>query len=374
MASSEVLDFGALLAPIPGDKPTGADLRADPSPTSPYYAIKDARNGARAAERQIMLDGEADAKPVDWRPVVQHGTKVLSEKAKDLEVAAYLIEGLVRVKGFPGLRDGFRLIREMCEQYWDDLFPQPDEEGLETRVAPLTGLNGDEAEGTLIGPITKVALTQGSTGPYAYYHYQQAMALKQVEDPEARQKRIQQGAVSLDMVEKAVSETPNPFFAELVGELKECQDEFARLCGVLDDKCGSKAPPASNIRGALERCLEAIQHIARSKLPSAAAAGEPAPDGEAAAGDGAVAAAGAAVPGQAVGILRNRDDAFEMLLKVADFFRRTEPHTPISYALEQAVRWGRMTLPELLNELIPDDGARRHFFRQVGIRGEESSG
>ncbi len=369
MASPEALDFATLLAPIPGDRPTGPDLRVDPSPSSPYYTIKDARNGARAAERQIMLDGEADGKPVDWRPVVQHGTKVLAEKAKDLEVAAYLVEGLVRVKGFAGLRDGFRMVRELCEQYWDDLYPQPDEEGIETRVAPLTGLNGEDAEGTLIGPITKVPLTQGSTGPYAYYHYQQAVAVNQIQDPEARQKRIQQGAVSMEAIERAVSETPAPFFVGLVEDLTQCQEEFARLCGVLEEKCGSHAPPASNIREGLGSCLDAIRHIARGKLPTVPPPGEAAAEGAPEA-NGAVAAAGA--PGEAVGVIRNREDAFQTLLKLADYFRRNDPHTPVSYALEQAVRWGRMPLPELLGELIEDDGVRRRFFKQIGIRGEES--
>src|SRR2546425_1256477 len=152
MPSPEVLDFERLLAPIAEDAPTGADLRADPSPTSLYYAIKDARSTARAAERQ-MVGGEEGSSGADWRPVLQHGTKALAEKTKDLEITAYLIEALVRLHGFAGLRDGFRLARELGERYWDGLYPVPDEEGVATRVAPLTGLNGEDADGTLIAPI-----------------------------------------------------------------------------------------------------------------------------------------------------------------------------------------------------------------------------
>src|SRR5438105_1121576 len=158
MPSPEVLDFAKLLAPIPGDKPVGIDLRADPSPTSPYYAIKDARSAARAIERQIIGGEDANSPRPDWRPVVQHGNKVLAEKSKDLEVTAYMIEALVRLNGFGGLRDGFRLARELCERFWDGLYPMPDEEGLETRVAALTGLNGEGGDGTLLAPINRVPL------------------------------------------------------------------------------------------------------------------------------------------------------------------------------------------------------------------------
>ena len=67
MPSTEVLDFGALIAPIAGDNPAGTDLRGDPSPRSPYYTVKDARSAARAAERQIAMEGEEPASPPDWR-------------------------------------------------------------------------------------------------------------------------------------------------------------------------------------------------------------------------------------------------------------------------------------------------------------------
>jgi type VI secretion system protein ImpA len=128
MGSPSVLDFDALLAPVPGDNPAGADLRADPCPTSLHYAIKDARSAARAAERQ-QLAGEDGASPPDWRPVLRRGTEALAQKSKDLEVVAYLTEALVRLHGFAGLRDGFRLARELVERFWDGLYPCPTRRG-----------------------------------------------------------------------------------------------------------------------------------------------------------------------------------------------------------------------------------------------------
>jgi predicted component of type VI protein secretion system len=71
---------------------------------------------------------------------------------------------------------------------------------------------------------------------------------------------------------------------------------------------------------------------------------------------------------------RTREDAFRDLLEIADFFRRTEPHTVVSYALEQIVRWGRMSLPELLAELIPEEPSRKNLFKQVGIKSPEPPG
>lgn len=375
MSSPEILDLDALVGPISDDSPVGTDPRADPSPTSLYYATKDARNAARNTERQAMMAEDDTADSPDWRPVLENGKELLATVGKDLEITAYLIEALVRLHGFPGLRDGFRLAHRLIEKYFDDIFPLPDEDGLETRVAPLTGLNGDDGEGTLISPIHKVNLTDGSNfGPYAFYHYQQAGNVAQIVDEEAREEKIQKGAVSLDMFQRSVMETPSDFFQTLTEDIKEAQEAFAELSALLDEKAGSVAPPSSNIRHALEECLETVQNEARDKLAVAEAEEEQeeaSSEEEASESEDGETVVKVKRSGQDMGTLQNREDAFRILLKLADFFRKNEPHSPVSFALEQIVRWGRMSLPQLLKELIRDESSRSEFFDKVGIRVSE---
>jgi type VI secretion system protein ImpA len=211
MPSPDVLDFPKLLAPVPGELPAGADLRANAGPTSLYYQVKDGRNAARAAERRI--EGGADESPPDWRVVVTAASKALAEAAKDLEVTAYLIEGLCRTQGFAGLRDGFKLARGLVEQFWDGLYPTPDEEGVSTRVGPLTGLNGEDAEGTLIAPINRIPLTDSANlGRLTYSNYLQAIATAKILDPKVRDKKIEGGAMHMGLIQKGVDETPPAFY------------------------------------------------------------------------------------------------------------------------------------------------------------------
>ena len=365
MASVAVLDLAKLVAPIPGPKPTGIDLREELSPNSTYYAIKDARNAARAAERLLVVEGEQPTAPADWRPVLQLGTKALVEQTKDLEITAYLIEALVRLHGFAGLRDGFRLARELVEQYWEGLYPLPDEDGLETRLAPLIGLNGDDAEGTLLVPIARVPITEAtSVGRLDSTHYQQAVALGKLADAKVRDQKIAEGTLPLEAFRKAVGESSAPFYSNLVEDLGQCMEEFARLGSALDARCDGRAPPTSQIRRALEACQDVIKDVARAKLAVASVPAETAT----ANGAPAPAPGSAAGPGEATDGLRSRDDAFRHLLQVAAYFQRTEPHSIVPYALEQVVRWGRTPLPDLLTELIPDDGPRQVLFKQVGIK------
>lgn len=366
--SPAVVEFDALLAPVPGDSPTGADLRADDSPVSPYYKIKDARNAARAAERAAIMDPAAE--PADWQPVLKQAPMLLAEKAKDLEIVAWYIEALVRTHGMAGLRDGFRLARQLCETYWDKLFPSIETEGVEGRVAPLTGLNGDDSEGTLIGPIRNVSVTGGSSvGPFSVWQYEQALEVDKIADQEAKQRRIDAGAIAMKDVLTAVKETSAGQFRTLRDDLAAAREEFAKLCTVLDEKAGSASPPASNIRAALEKFGDTFAFVTAGLILDESAAAVQGGEGAAADAGGAGARAGGG--GAATGdpnVIRTREDAFRTLERVADFFRQTEPHSPLAYALNQAVRWGRMPLPDLLTELIPDEAARTSFFRITGIQ------
>ena len=380
MPSPEVLDFARLLAPIPGEKATGVDLRADSSPSSVYYKIRGARTAARGAERQMSsLESATEEEkkrfvPPDWRPVLDFGLDALSEKSKDLEVAAYVIESLVRLHNFPGLRDGFRLARELIERDWDGLYPLPDEDGLETRVAAITGLNGDQAEGTLIMPLQMIPITEDTEfGRLTYAHHQEAQSIARIGDAKLREKKIAAGAILMDKLQAAIAGTSSKFYVTLVEDIQQCAAEFAKLGDALTQRCGAAAPPSSSIRAALDNALDVIRDLARAKLPAASST-TPATAGEvktpADSAEGAPAESNGAVSVDA--IIRNRDEALGQLLKVAEYFRRTEPHSVVSYALEQAVSWGRMSLPELLTELL-EEAPRKNLFKFVGIKPPESA-
>jgi type VI secretion system protein ImpA len=375
MRSPDVLDFTRLLTPIPGENPAGRPLRADFSPTSLYQAIKDARSAARAAERSAAWSDEevpqaADAR-AGWKRVLEAAPQAIAEESKDIEIAAWLTEALVREHGYAGLRDGFRLMRELVESFWDGLYPLPDEEGLATRLAALAGLNGEESDGVIIAPITGVAVTAaGSIRPLTLADYRRALDLEQLSDPDKRAQRIERGAVTLQAFQRAVLETPREFYAGLLDDLEECEGEFDQLCTLLEDKCGkdenrhSLAPPSSAIRGALEECKTELRGLTRDLFPGEGA--EPGVEG-----NGMAMVSAQAQPAGLAAAVRTREDAFRALLQVADYFRRTEPHSPVAYALEQAVRWGRMPLPDLLTELIPEEGAREQVFKVVGIKPPE---
>ncbi len=378
MATENVINVDELLEPISEDAPCGTDIREDPSPTSIYQQVKGARLEARNRERQLEASDDANAEPADWRPVQVAGLEALRAHTKDLEVAAWTIEALTRREKFAGLRDGFRLIRGLVENFWDGLYPPEEDEGVIDKVSPLAGLNGEDADGLLIAPIRRLPLTEmGSFGELAWYHYVQASDLALVEDEERLEQLKEAGHVTLEQFEVAASESGPGFYRDLLDDLKAAMEEYAALNALLDERCGENAPPSSQIRNALQDCLDTVLKISSKVLPPDEPEEEEEEEGlggeESDGGDGAT-DAGPRKKGMAIGEVRSRAEAFRALGKIAEYFRKTEPHSPISYALEQAVRWGDMELPDLMQELIVDDSSRQQFFSLAGIKKEADDG
>jgi len=370
MGINKLMDIDELVAAIDGDNPAGVDLRETRS--EEYYQIKDARNAARAEERTALRDEtDPSAALAAWRSVQELSPQVLREQSKDLEVCTWYIEALVRSEGFTGLRQGITLVNRMVEEYWEQLYPLPDEDGMETKVAPLTGLNGDGIEGTLIGPIRNLEITaadsfSGDFSAFSLWQYQQALEVSKIADPEKKSARQQRQGYTLEDVEKAVRASSSEFFLELMASLEETLAQYRALGQQLATHCGADAPPSSNIINILEEVQRSVRFIAKDKLEVAA----PIEVVEVDADSPAVATPQAGAAPQSVGsqgAVNNRNDALLQLSEIAKFFRTTEPHTPIASGIERLVKWGRMPVGELMGELMPDANSRNIFRQLTGV-------
>ncbi len=370
MAHKNIIDVENLLQPISEEAPVGNDIRDDTSPTSIYYAIKDARKSARAAERSNLFDGDSTEASAHWRKVAQLAPDILQNNTKDLEIASWYTEALIRQHGFNGLKNGFQLIKGLIDQYWEDLYPLPDEDGIETRVAPLTGLNGEGAEGVLITPIRNVFITQGSEpGPFSFWMYQQALDVDKIIDDKARKDKAAKLDFNLDDIKNNVIQSSEAFYIDMHNDINTAILIYREISLQLDENCGAAdSPPTSNIINILEECLGTVKHIGKDKFPVEIE--QPIENEENELTDsGELTEQTQSTSGP----IKNRNDAFKKLTELSDFFRKTEPHSPISYILERAVKWGEMPLNDLILELIPDAAARGVYGSLTGIKTEDKN-
>ncbi len=351
-----VIDIEALAAPIEGDNPCGPNLRADESDNAPYYALRRLQGQARTAERQAAMaavaaeEGESGGSDQtslnEWAGLLELCEKTLRETSKDVELSSWMIEALVRLHGFAGLRDGFTLAAELVERYWDNLNYDTEDTDPGAKAQPFASLNGAEREGALIRPFKAVPITPvGDSG---------ALGVGQCEQLQ-RDGRLAEA-------ENLARTGATPFYKPLMADLLAAHEAYKRLTALFDEKMGRDAPGTSQITEAFEAAERMVRLIGGQFVPQDEA--QPA-----AGADGTAPAAGA--EGALIarpGVFANREQALDMLNAVARFFREREPHSPISYALDSMVERARMPLFELLADLLPDEDVRTRVLQNAGIR------
>ncbi len=366
-ALATALQLTDMLQPAAGDSPVGADLREDFSPQSYYYRLRDARAEARAAERAADMSTEESPPPQEWRVVRQVASAALLEKTKDLEIAGWFTEALLRLEGLNGLTVGSQLMAGLVENFWDaGLFPPPDEDGTITRVAPVTGLNGEGSDGTLMQPLRKYIFFKRPTGVgLAYYQFDASRKLEGEADPAKKKSRLASGVLPWADVDRDARAAGPVWFTNLRKQLREALEAWTKLGTILDEKAGRDSPPTSRVRDILNDMIAACSLYA----PPEVAEAEASPEEAAAEQTEETTMSGSPAAGVVIREIREtREDMLKALVRISEFFRRNEPHSPLAYTLEEAVRRGRLTWPELLAEVIPDDTARKNVLIQLGIR------
>lgn len=359
----EAADIEAVLAPLEGEQPTGVDLREDHSPTSVYYRLRDARAEARDAERRADGEGGDEGIATLWRPVATLAIDALKSTSKDLEVATWLTEALVRIAGLEGLAAGASIIGGLVERHWDGLYPMPDENGIETRVAAVAGLSGQGADGTLMQPLRKVPLFARPDGvPFGLWQYQGTIDLVGIVDTERREQRIAAGVVPFEVFENEARAAGQPHWQAYRTAVTGTIDAWEAMGRLLDDKAGDVSPSTSRVREALDLMLEVCDRFAPKDGPAADQA--PTPAGT---GSGSKAAAAADAP-SSKGPIKGREQALRQLEEIAAWFRQNEPNSPLGYTLDEAARRGRMQWPDLVAELIQDEIARSGVLVSVGMK------
>ncbi|HEY0488839.1 MAG TPA: type VI secretion system protein TssA [Telluria sp.] len=143
----------------------------------------------------------------------------------------------------------------------------------------------------------------------------------------------------------------------LAADTAYCAGAIAQLERVVDEKLGADGPGFSAARSALEGI---IHSNALSTGDSGAATGTTAP---------AATQPMANTSQHAHGPIQTRSQAIAQLRLVADYFRRTEPHSPVAYLADKAAAWGDQPLHVWLRGVVKDDAAFAHIEELLGVQG-----
>jgi len=365
IVETATVDIESILAPVPGDQPSGENLH--------YSGLHDEIREARRAD-DPSTKASWQLKTADWDEVVSLAEAALKTKTKDLQVGAWLCEALLKKSGFAGLRDGLKVMCGFHENFWDSAYPEIDEGDMDARANCLALMDRQCAFAA-----KEVALTdvRGDEN-YSYIRWEKTKLPddfnKIAQADKAEADRIKQEA------EKAAEEwarlnrgTPRRFYEQLNTLLNQCREEFQGLDRAMDLKFGRQTPGLGELKKSLENLRSLVDKIVKEKRVL-----EPDPVGsDAAAGTaelamGQAAGVGVGSPGASAGAIRGRQEALRRLSEIAEFFQKTEPHSPVSYLVERAVKWGSMPLELWLQEVIKDSTVLGQVQETLGVKAEGS--
>lgn len=272
-----MIDLEAILTPIQGENPAGENLRYDPA----YDAIQEAR---REDDQLDRGDWDREIKTADWQQVIALTEEALMRRTKDLQMAVWLLEALVKTDGFTGFNAGLDVINGLLEHFWEHLYPEIEDGDLDFRAGPLEFVNSK-----LWLSIKEIPLTDPKTGPgYSWLKWQESIQVgsdadaRDGEKKKIREEMIADGKPTVEEFESAVLKSTKSFYAELNDRIDACKAAFSRFDKLLNDKFGKDAPRTADMQQALDECDRFIKKTLKQKR-DADPDPEPAKD---AAGDG----------------------------------------------------------------------------------------
>ncbi|TDO98028.1 ImpA family type VI secretion system protein [Marinomonas balearica] len=385
--------FDDLIHPISDDQPSGEYLKDN---RTLYRGYRNAFNMAQSSFRQLVETPDAveDAEAVNansenWGNLADECKKCLKETSKDVEMFSWFtVSQLFSNDPFNGLAGALTAFEKVVESNWDTLQPtlpekkrkgETDEaqakEIAEFRVKPLLQLVGDTAEsGLLYMPLQMLPLV-GETDYGVFFKAEKSGGLN----------LLKEAAVAAMADERSVVE-------ERILALGEAMEALIKLEKTLSEKCfavGAQSISFRFVKDSIERLLNAIKYMvgdqfarwpldpepeevpvpetntiqATDEMPMSVAdlsTGAAQPVAQNGAPMGVPVAAFSSA-----GAVASREQALSQLQSIADYFLETEPHSPIYLLLKRAIRWGGMSLPELLAELVGDNGSVHQRIEQL---------
>ncbi|WP_394251156.1 ImpA family type VI secretion system protein [Vibrio profundi] len=388
-----------LLAPISEEEPSGSYLKLD---RSAYRSLRNVYNTAQSSFRQLVETPDASSDLVlvetnsqNWTELKQISEETLASKSKDLEILGwYLTSQLFTSNPFENLAAAIPTLNLFIEKFWNTLNPMPpenkikasDEAGIarevaEFRTKPLLQLVGESVDSTSIYvPFQMLSFCGDITfGDYLLAERKGNMAeLKEnaAKDFDQSTKDTLEHLVSihseLEIAEKNLASKCQAVGATVIS-FSYIKTNVKDLINAIHFLVGDKFAPwpvdenfhlidlsAQSAPASVEQ--PAAQSFDASNVQSTVPASSAATEQTATVGQVATEAQTIVHAVSSINGIVNRDHAFQEIRKIADYFKETEPHSPIAFLLERSIRWGYMSFPELLQEMI---GAESNVIAQI---------
>jgi type VI secretion system protein ImpA len=349
------------LNPISEANPCGEDLS--------FSSDLDAIAEARRFDDPTLDQGEwvTAIKEADWSFVAQHCADLITSRSKDLRLAVWFTEAGAKMRGFRGLGDGYFLIAGLFDQFWDGLHPLSEDGDVERKVGNLIWLLGRSVQ-----LIRETPITEGKGTAFSIADFDAARSRAANADRIAAEGGKPEEGPKLATLEAARRKSSRGFYEGLQVDAQYCMDGLLQMEKSVDVRLGVEGPGFTAAKDILSNVIEVIgryaadtgiiktQHMINAVAQSAAMQSLPAD-----ASRNLPMTSNVPVP---AGPIQNRTQAIAQLRAVAEFFRQTEPHSPVAYIADKAANWGELPLHAWLKTVIKDNASLAHVEELLGLQ------
>ena len=317
-----------------------------------YDVVFDSIMAMRNSEEDQLPQGiwQRPLKKVDWNKIEQSCVKALEEQSKDLQIVAVLAETWMILYGLEGLNAGFKLLYNLCEKFWIDLYPRPREDDWEFRAAPFEWLSDKILIHLRLYPITnppldrekkysfldwKVATQKINAKPKAHEEqisldiFNASRDATSSEFYQLLKQQAQQNIQSIENFRKLVGQY-HPLF---VGIFHRLRDQLNEMIGFIDITLINRGIDASKELQTVASSKEKSKAIPQENLQKVNQMKDYESQNPS---------------------IKSREQAYALLDQVATYLSTIEPHSPTPLLIRRAIAWGNMSLAEVLQELIHD--------------------
>ncbi|EFP95302.1 ImpA family type VI secretion system protein [Vibrio caribbeanicus] len=366
-----MVNITQLMTPITDESPSGTYLKLD---KATYRALRNSYNAAQSSFRQLIEtpDASSDQELLAindnaWAMLQDLTQEALSNKTKDLEILGWFISSQFFTPApYKNLADAITVLKGFIEDFWQDLHPTlPDnkihsqeassklQEVIQFRLRPLVQLVGESNNSTAFFMPLQITSLIGEISLGDYLRAERHGSIE-----ELKQRATQEfNQVTQDNLLN---------LAKVFTGLNDVE----RLLSSKSKDCGIPSINFRFIKDNVSKSINAIRSLTGQLFgtwpldddfqikdikdnPTVVLNDMSSPSPEIPDPSTSIGREVTSVPTQinTQTQLQNRDQAFQQLRHIADFFRDTEPHSPVSFLLERAIRWGYMSLPELIQEM-----------------------
>ena len=331
-----VVNVESLLKPLSDENPCGENLRWDRR----YLEVE------RIAEGKEETQFSAGEEP-DWREV-RDGCVELFARGKHLRVAVLLTLAAVRMEGYPGLRDGLKVIQCLLTDYWDQVYPQLDAEdnndptervnALSAVVTPLATF-GDKLK--FLDRVYEAPICESrQLGRFSMRDVAIAAGTLEVaEDPDKPKPTLQ-------IIDAAFEETDPEVLEQIATAIEEAGAALAGIEAIFDEKCGPGVGPNPDLLRTMLRDagLQVRRHLGGGEVLA-----------EEGGGEGGEGETGGSSRGQSIsGEVNSPHDAMMAFEKISRYYAANEPSSPVALLVACASQMVGKSFLEISKVLTPD--------------------